>query len=91
VLSIAHIRYRLEEGQADRACMADSPDRLEYRTISLADSHDTAPLTRVWRRLTVPIAENHGMNEATGPHQLRARFSVELPSGDREEPLTAED
>jgi len=41
-LSIAHIRYRLEEGQTDEECMADSPDRLESHIIALADSHGTA-------------------------------------------------
>jgi pSer/pThr/pTyr-binding forkhead associated (FHA) protein len=42
VLSIAHIRYRIEEGQADRAHTADAPDRLDDQIISLADTHGTA-------------------------------------------------
>jgi pSer/pThr/pTyr-binding forkhead associated (FHA) protein len=42
VLSIAHIRYRINEGQADRACVADSSCKLEDHIVCLADSHGTA-------------------------------------------------
>ena len=42
VLGIAHIRYRLEAAEADRASTADSSGRREENTISLAGPHDTA-------------------------------------------------
>jgi pSer/pThr/pTyr-binding forkhead associated (FHA) protein len=42
VLSIAHIRYRIQEGQAEKTHTADPPNRLEDQIISLADSDGTA-------------------------------------------------
>jgi pSer/pThr/pTyr-binding forkhead associated (FHA) protein len=42
VLAIAHIHYRLEEGQTDRVSTADSPGHLEEGSISLADPPGTA-------------------------------------------------
>jgi pSer/pThr/pTyr-binding forkhead associated (FHA) protein len=37
VLAIAHIRYRLEEGQGDRPCRAELSSRSEERNIASTD------------------------------------------------------
>jgi pSer/pThr/pTyr-binding forkhead associated (FHA) protein len=42
VLAIAHVRYQLEEDQADRENRADSRVRLEEGSFLLADPHGTA-------------------------------------------------
>jgi pSer/pThr/pTyr-binding forkhead associated (FHA) protein len=42
VLSLAHLRFRIQEGEADQARKADSSSGLEDHIVSLADTQGTA-------------------------------------------------